>query len=301
MNIFFQQLVNGLTIGGIYALIALGYTMVYGVMKLINFAHGDLVALAAYIGLTIFMKVGTSSSGLSILLIVLIGTIMVIVFAGMMLEMIAYRPLRNANAPRLSAVVSALGASMVFENGMMLLWGPNLKIFPSNILPSTSWSIGSVIVSSAQLFIIVSSFVFMLLLHLFINKTKLGTAIRAAAIAQEAAQLMGINVNRVIVTIFVLGSGLAAIGGIFVGIYYREVYFNMGWLYGLNAFVAAIVGGIGNIPGAMLGGILLGVFNAFIAGYVSSSWSEAFTFILLIGILIFRPTGILGERVAEKV
>ncbi|GMT43235.1 MAG: branched-chain amino acid ABC transporter permease [bacterium] len=301
MNIFFQQLVNGLTIGGIYALIALGYTMVYGVMKLINFAHGDLVALAAYIGLTIFMKVGTSSSGLSILLIVLIGTIMVIVFAGMMLEMIAYRPLRNANAPRLSAVVSALGASMVFENGMMLLWGPNLKIFPSNILPSTSWSIGSVIVSSAQLFIIVSSFVFMLLLHLFINKTKLGTAIRAAAIDQEAAQLMGINVNRVIVTIFVLGSGLAAIGGIFVGIYYREVYFNMGWLYGLNAFVAAIVGGIGNIPGAMLGGILLGVFNAFIAGYVSSSWSEAFTFILLIGILIFRPTGILGERVAEKV
>lgn len=301
MNIFFQQLVNGLTIGGIYALIALGYTMVYGVMKLINFAHGDLVALAAYIGLTIFMKVGTSSSGLSILLIVLIGTIMIIVFAGMMLELIAYRPLRNAGAPRLSAVVSALGASMVFENGMMLLWGPNLKIFPSNILPSSTWSIGGVIISSAQLFIIVSSLVFMLCLHLFINRTKLGTAIRAAAIDQEAAQLMGINVNRVIVTIFVLGSGLAAIGGIFVGIYYREVYFNMGWLYGLNAFVAAIVGGIGNIPGAMLGGILLGVFNAFIAGYVSSSWSEAFTFILLIGILIFRPTGILGERVAEKV
>ncbi len=301
MVTFFQQLVNGLTIGGIYALIALGYTMVYGVMKLINFAHGDLVALAAYVALTVFASSGTSSFSLIILLATTIITILVIVFAGILLERVAYRPLRKAGAPRLSAVVSALGASLVFENGMMLLWGPNLKIFPSNILPTASWSIGGVIISSVQLFIMVSSLLFMLLLYLFINKTKLGTAIRAAAIDQDAAQLMGINVNGVITTIFILGSALAAIGGIFVGIYYREVYFNMGWLYGLNAFVAAIVGGIGNIPGAMLGGVLLGVFNAFIAGYISSSWSEAFTFILLIGILIFRPTGILGERIAEKV
>ena len=217
---------------------------------------------------------------------------------GFTLERFAYRPLRSA--PRFSAVVSALGASMVIQNGIMLLWGPQLHIFPE-LIPQVIWDVGGVVVSLMQLIIMVLSMILMIALYFFVEKTKIGTAIRASAIDQDAARLMGINVNNIIVTIFIIGSSLGAVGGIFIGLYYRGITFNMGWQYGLYAFVAAIMGGIGNIPGAMLGGMLLGLFNAFIAGYISSTWADAFTFILLIVILIVRPTGILGERVAEKV
>jgi branched-chain amino acid transport system permease protein len=189
---------------------------------------------------------------------------------------------------------------MVIQNGIMLLWGPQMRIFPE-LLPSIIWDIGGVVISLIQVMIMVLSLVLMAGLYFFVEKTKIGTAIRASAIDQDAARLMGINVNNIIVTIFIIGSSLGAVGGIFIGLYYRGITFNMGWQYGLYAFVAAIMGGIGNIPGAMLGGILLGLFNAFISGYISSTWSDAFTFILLIVILIVRPTGILGERVAEKV
>ena len=217
---------------------------------------------------------------------------------GFTLERFAYRPLRSA--PRFSAVVSALGASMVIQNGIMLLWGPQMHIFPE-LIPQVIWDVGGVVVSLMQLIIMVLSMILMIALYFFVEKTKIGTAIRASAIDQDAARLMGINVNNIIVTIFIIGSSLGAVGGIFIGLYYRGITFNMGWQYGLYAFVAAIMGGIGNIPGAMLGGMLLGLFNAFIAGYISSTWADAFTFILLIVILIVRPTGILGERVAEKV
>ncbi len=298
MDIFIQQLVNGLTIGSMFALIALGYTMVYGVMKLINFAHGDLVAASAFVGLMIYTNVlGGTISILSVIAVFLFTAIIIAMF-GVLLERVAYRPLRTA--PRLSAVVSALGASMVIQNGIMLLWGPQMRIFPP-LIPDIYWDLGGVIVSLIQVIILLLSLVLMTGLYFFIEKTKIGTAIRASSIDQDAAKLMGINVDNVIVTIFVIGTSLGAIGGIFVGLYYRGITFNMGWQYGLYAFVAAIMGGIGNIPGAMLGGMLLGLFNAFIAGYVSSTWSDAFTFILLIVILIVRPTGILGERVAEKV
>ncbi len=300
MDTFLQQLINGLTIGSLYALVALGYTMVYGVMKLINFAHGDLVAFSAYVGLTIFSQFfGAGTTTLFSVVIIFLLTAIIVAFVGVLLERLAYRPLRNA--PRLSAVVSALGASLVIQNGIMLIWGPNMKIFPSDLFPNTSWNFAGVVLSFTQVVILLLSSVLMIGLYFFINKTKIGTAIRASAIDQDAAKLMGINVNRIIMIIFVVGSMLGAIGGLFIGIYYRGLTFDMGWLYGLNAFIAAIIGGIGSIPGAMLGGLLLGLFNAMIAGYISSAWAETFTFILLIIILIIRPTGILGEKTAEKV
>jgi len=300
MDIFLQQLINGLTIGSLYALVALGYTMVYGVMKLINFAHGDLVAFSAYVGLTIFSQLGGASatSFVSVIIMFLL-TSFIISFVGVILERLAYRPLRTA--PRLSAVVSALGAALVIQNLIMLIWGPNMKIFPADLLPSTTWNMGGVIITFTQICILILSAVLMVMLYIFINKTKMGTAIRAAAIDQEAAKLMGIDVNKIIMIIFAIGSMLGAIGGLFIGLYYRALTFDMGWLYGLNAFIAAIIGGIGNIPGAMIGGLLLGLFNALITGYISTQWSSTFTFILLIIILIVRPTGILGEKTAEKV
>ena len=298
MDIFLQQLANGLTIGSMFALIALGYTMVYGVMKLINFAHGDLVAASAFVGLFIFTNLFGSGSSIFIAIAVFLLTAVAIAMCGVVLERVAYRPLRTA--PRLSAVVSALGASMVIQNGIMLLWGPQLKIFP-DLIPQVYWDLGGVVISLIQVLIMAFSLILMIALYIFIEKTKMGTAIRASSIDQDAARLMGINVNNIIVTIFVIGTSLGAVGGLFIGLYYKGITFNMGWQYGLNAFIAAIIGGIGNIPGAMLGGMLLGLFNAFIAGYVSSTWADAFTFTLLIVILIFRPTGILGERVAEKV
>lgn len=300
MDIFLQQLINGLTIGSLYALVALGYTMVYGVMKLINFAHGDLVAFSAYVGLTIFSQIfGASAASFINVIIIFLLTAIIVAFVGVLLERLAYRPLRTA--PRLSAVVSALGAALVIQNGIMLIWGPNMQIFPADLLPSTTWDIGGVIITFTQVCILALSAFLMVALFFFINKTKMGTAIRATSIDQDAAKLMGINVNRVIMTIFIIGSMLGAIGGLFIGLYYRALTFDMGWLYGLNAFIAAIIGGIGNIPGAMIGGLLLGLFNALIAGYISTEWAETFTFILLIVILIVRPTGILGEKTAEKV
>ncbi len=299
MDTFLQQLVNGLTIGSMFALVALGYTMVFGVMKLINFAHGDLVAMAAFIGLTIYTQVLGQANTLFSVLVIFALTTLIIAFAGVLLERIAYRPLRRA--PRLSAVVSALGASLVIQNGIMLIWGPRMKIFPESLIPSVTWNLGGVVVSFLQVVILGLSCFLMVALYLYVEKTRAGAAIRASSINQDAAKLMGINVNRIITTIFIIGSALGAVGGLFIALYYRGITFNMGWNYGLYAFVAAIIGGIGNIPGAMVGGMLLGLFNAFIAGYVSSTWADAFTFIMLIIILIFRPTGILGERVAEKV
>jgi branched-chain amino acid transport system permease protein len=300
MATFIQQIFNGLTVGGIYALIALGYTMVYGVMRLINFAHGDLCILGAFIGLTMLSGMfGSGAPGPALLTLAFLVAIIVVAAAGLVLELVAYRPLRRAD--RLAAVVSALGASVLIENGIMLIWGPNVHVFPSGLLPEIAWQIAGATITFVQVTIILASLILMSALYLFVNHTRFGTAIRAAAIDQDTARLMGINVNQVIASVFIIGPALGAIGGLFVGIYYREAYFTMGWTYGLYAFIAAILGGIGNIPGAMLGGLLLGLFNAFAAGYVSSSWQDAITFGLLIAILLVRPTGLLGERVAEKV
>ena len=301
MEEFFQQLTNGLAVGCIYALIALGYTMVYGVLKLINFAHGDLFTLGAYLGLTLLTSLGLSGRlgpllGLLLLAVLVIGFV---ALTGALLERAAYRPLRQS--PRLSAVVSALGASIFLQNTIMLIYGARIHVYPQDILPKVALEIGGVSIPLVRILVFVVSLLLMGALFLFIQRTRLGTAIRAAAIDQAAARLMGINVDQVILIVFLIGPGLGGVAGLLVGLYYGQVNFTMGWVYGLKAFTAAILGGIGNIPGAMVGGLILGVIEALGAAYISVAWKDAIAFLVLIVILIVRPTGILGERVADKV
>ncbi|GBC63698.1 branched-chain amino acid ABC transporter permea se [Desulfonema ishimotonii] len=301
MEEFFHQLTNGLAIGGIYALIALGYTMVYGVLKLINFAHGDLFTIGAYLGLTLLTSLSLNQYlgaflGVLLLAVMVMGLVGII---GIILDRAAYRPLRQS--PRLSAVVSALGASIFFQNAVMLIYGARYKFYPQGILPRIALNILGVDIPLMRILILLTSVVMMVALYLFIQKTKVGTAIRAAAIDQGAARLMGINVDRVIMIVFLIGPALGGVAGLMVGLYYGQINFTMGWVYGLKAFTAAILGGIGNIPGAMVGGLLLGVIEALGAAYISIAWKDAIAFCVLIGILIVRPTGLLGERVAEKV
>ena len=301
MEEFFQQLTNGLAIGGIYALIALGYTMVYGVLKLINFAHGDLFTIGAYLGLTIITSIALNEYlgaflGVLLLAVMVMGLVGII---GIILDRAAYRPLRES--PRLSAVVSALGASIFFQNAVMLIYGAKYQFYPKIILPKIVISFFGMPIPLMRILILLTSIVMMIALYLFIQKTKIGTAIRAAAIDQGAARLMGINVDRVIMIVFLIGPALGGAAGLMVGLYYSQISFTMGWVYGLKAFTAAILGGIGNIPGAMVGGSLLGVIEALGAAYISIAWKDAIAFCVLIGILIVRPTGLLGERVAEKI
>jgi len=301
MEQFLQQLTNGLAVGGIYALIALGYTMVYGVMKLINFAHGDLFTYGAYLGMTLITSL-LLQDRLGPLLGVLVLAAMVMGLVGLLgviLERAAYRPLRNS--PRLSAVVSALGASIFLQNTVMLIYGARFQVYPEGILPETVVSLFGLQIPLIRILVVLVSLAMMAALYLFVQKTKTGTAIRAAAIDQGAAQLMGINVNGVIRLVFLIGPALGGAAGLLVGLYYGQVNFTMGWMYGMKAFTAAILGGIGNIPGAMIGGLALGVIEALGAAYVSIAWKDAIAFCVLILILIVRPTGLLGERVAEKV
>lgn len=301
MEQFFQQLTNGLAVGGIYALIALGYTMVYGVLKLINFAHGDLFTIGAYLGLTLLTSLALNDYvggflGLFILGVMVMGLVGII---GILLERIAYRPLRQS--PRLSAVVSALGASIFFQNAVMLIYGAKFYVYPQDLLPVVPVNIFGLSIPLMRIIILLASVVMMIALYLFVQKTKIGTAIRAAAIDQGAARLMGIDVNFVIMIVFFIGPALGGAAGLMVGVYYGQINFTMGWIYGLKAFTAAIQGGIGNIPGAMVGGLLLGVIEALGAAYISIAWKDAIAFFVLILILIVRPTGLLGERVAEKI
>ncbi|SHF78855.1 amino acid/amide ABC transporter membrane protein 1, HAAT family [Desulfacinum infernum DSM 9756] len=301
MEEFFQQLTNGLAVGGIYALIALGYTMVYGVLKLINFAHGDLFTIGSYLGLTLLTSLSLTdrlapAAGVLVLAVMVMGLVAVV---GALLERVAYRPLRQS--PRLSAVVSALGASIFFSNALMLIYGARFQVYPQGILPKVAVNIFGLYVPLVRILILAASVVMMLALYFFIQKTRIGTAIRAAAIDQDAARLMGIDVDRVILFVFLIGPALGGVAGLMVGLHYGQINFTMGWVYGLKAFTAAILGGIGNIPGAMVGGILLGVIEALGAAYLSIAWKDAIAFGVLIIILIVRPTGLLGERVAEKV
>lgn len=301
MEMFFLQLTNGLAVGGIYALIALGYTMVYGILRLINFAHGDLFTLGAYLGFTLLVSAGLSNvlSGVLAGIVLIALSMGFVALAGYLLERVAYRPLRQSN--RLAAVVSALGASIFFQNAIMLIYGAKSQVYPGGILPEASLSIAGVEVPLTRIIIFVSTGALMLLLYRFINRTRTGTAIRAVAIDQTAAKLMGIDVNRIISLVFLIGPALGGAAGVMVGLYYRQISYDMGFNYGLKAFTAAILGGIGNIPGAMLGGLLLGVIEALGAAYISMAWKDAITFAVLILILIFRPTGLLGERVADKI
>ena len=301
MEEFLQQLSNGLAVGGIYALIALGYTMVYGVLRLINFAHGDLFTLGAYLGLTLLLSAGLSGmlAGFTLVLVLVVLVMGLIAVVGYLLERVAYRPLRQSN--RLAAVVSALGASIFFQNAMMLAYGARSQVFPSGLLPQVSVTLLNVEIPLVRLLLFGASLLLMCLLYWFIHKTRTGAAIRAVAIDQDAAKLMGIDVNHVISLVFLIGPALGGAAGVMVGLYYGQISYDMGVSYGLKAFIAAILGGIGNIPGAMVGGILLGVIEALGAAYISIAWKDAIAFMVLIAILIFRPTGLLGERVADKI
>ena len=302
MNEFLQQLINGLAVGGIYALVALGYTMVYGVLKLINFAHGDIFTIGAYLGMTLLVSGGLSGSMTPVLAV---GLVVIIVFGlvallGVALERVAYRPLRKAN--RL-AVVSALGASIVFQNAVMLIYGARVYVYPENLIPTLTFNIFGLNVPVMRIIVIVSSLVLMLALYAFINRTRMGTAIRAVAIDQGAARLMGINVDRVISLVFFIGAGLGGVAGVMVGTYYGQIDFTMGWSYGLKAFTAAILGGIGNIPGAMIGGLLLGFIEIMTVAFMPSlsGYRDAFAFVVLVLVLLVRPTGLFGQRSEEKI
>lgn len=302
MQEFLQQIVNGLTIGSVYSLVALGYTMVYGILKMINFAHGELFMIGAYLGLTLIGAFGLASAisspilGIIIVFILAAGLVALI---GALVERVAYRPLRRSS--RLAPLVSALGASIFLQNAIMLIYGTSYKVYPENLVPNLTWTVGPVEISLIRLIVLGLSLFLMAVLYFVVQKTQLGAAIRASALDHDTARLMGIDVDKIITLVFVIGPALGAAAGVMVGLYYRQINFTMGWAYGLRAFTAAILGGIGNIPGAMVGGLLLGLFESLAAGYVSAAWKDAISFFILILILILRPTGLLGERVAEKV
>lgn len=303
MAIFFEQLVNGLTIGSFYALVALGYSMVYGVMKLINFAHGDLFALGSYLGYTLLVAgSGAITSVLGVWggLIAAMGfSFALTAIAGVVMERVAYRPVYASG--RLNLVVSALGMSIFLQNAIMAIWGARPQAFPAAALPSVRLSLLGLNVTNLQLIILGLSFILMISMWFLIEKTTVGAAVRAAALDRDTATLMGIDVRKVIFFIFAIGPALGGLAGVMNGMYYRAITFNMGWTYGLKAFTATILGGIGNIPGAMIGGLILGIFESLFAGYVSGAWKDVFVFIILIGTLVWRPTGLLGEKTAEKV
>jgi len=297
--VYLQQFINGLTIGSVYALIALGYTMVYGVLRLINFAHGDLFTYGAYLGMTLLTSLALQDRfglavGLAVLALMVMGLVALI---GVILERAAYRPLQSS--PRLSAVVSALGASIFLQNALMLIYGARYQVYP-DVLPQTTVDLFGLPVPVLRIAVVLVSLTMMAALYLFVQKTRTGTAIRAAAIDQGAARLMGIDVNRVIQIVFIIGPALGGAAGLLVGLYYGQISFTMGWTYGMKAFTAAILGGIGNIPGAMAGGMLIGLLEAYTTGYLSGKWEDVLVFGVLITVLVVKPTGLFGERVAER-
>ncbi len=301
MEEFVQHMINGITIGAFYALVALGYTMVFGVLRLINFAHGDLFMWGAYMGWTaLSLLLGLIvGSGPLLLIPAFIAAMATIALIGVLIERVAYRPLRRAS--RLAPIISALGAAFVLESVARNVWGASYKVYPSGLVPDLEWRLlGDVRIGIVQITVMVVSVLLMAGLYLFVQFTKVGTAMRAVSLDHDTSRLMGIDVNRIIALVFLIGPALGAAGGVMVGLHYGSFDFTLGWTFGLKAFVAAILGGIGNIPGAMLGGMILGIVESLGAGYGSSQWKDVIAYLLLIFILMVRPTGLLGERVAEK-
>ncbi len=297
-----QQLINGFTLGSVYALIALGYTMVYGILELINFAHGEIYMLGAYLGIIIlgfFTAIGLTSVSMPLaLLLTVILTILFCASYGFTMEKIAYRPLRSA--PKLSPIISAIGVSIFLQNYVMLTQGATDKVFPP-IAGQAGFTVFTTRITYLQAAIILVSGFLMLLLQTFIKKTKTGKAMRAVAQDKDMASLVGINTDNIISITFIIGSGLAAVAGIMVSTYYGLVNYFIGYTAGIKAFTAAVLGGIGNIPGAMFGGILLGLIESMGAAYISSEYKDAYAFIILIFILLVKPSGLLGKSVEEKI
>jgi len=287
-----QQLINGISLGSIYALIALGYTMVYGILRLINFAHGDIYMLGGYLG---FFNITVLNLPFVPALLLAMAIAAVV---GMLIERTAYRPLRQA--PKIAVLITAIGVSLFLEYTTMLVVTPQPRTFPA-VFQGGVYHLGSIVINSQQAAILIIALFLMIVLTYIVNHTKIGKAMRAVSFDTEAARLMGIDVDRVVSFTFAIGSGLAAAAGVLVGVYYNSIDPLMGIMPGIKAFVAAVLGGIGIIPGAMLGGIILGVVEALVSGFISSTFRDAAAFAILIMILLFRPAGLLGKNVREKV
>jgi branched-chain amino acid transport system permease protein len=292
MTIFIQQVINGLMLGSVYALLALGYTMVYGIIKLINFAHGDIYMLGAYFGY-FFIKVLHLNFFIALVLAMAVSAVI-----GVLIEYIAYRPLRHS--PRIAVLISALGISFLLENGMTYLYGSDQRSFPQAI-KTVQYHFYGIQVSNIQLIIAVTSIVLMLLLTYVVKRTKMGRAMRAVSADPDAATLMGININHTISFTFAIGSALAAAGGVLIGLYYNSIDPLMGMTPGLKAFVAAVLGGIGIIPGAAVGGWLIGILETMVQASSFSAYKDAVVYAMLIVVLLIKPTGILGKNKREKV
>lgn len=303
MTEFIQQFINGLSLGSIYALIALGYTMIYGILRFINFAHGDVFMIGSFSGyyLAMLFSFATFTGGASVwmAILILIGSMVICSILGFTLEKLAYKPLRNS--PKLTILITAIGVSLFLEYGGQLVFGADPKSFPTLLENKSLVSIAGASVFSNSVVVIIVSVVLMIILRLIVMNTKMGTAMRAVSFNHNVASLMGININKVISFTFILGSSLAAAAGILFGLNYPKVDPLIGIIYGLKAFVAAVLGGIGNILGAALGGYILGIVETFVSGYLSSTYRDAIAFAILIIILLFKPTGLLGKKEIEKV
>ena len=308
METFIQQIINGLVLGSMYALVALGYTMVYGVLNLINFAHGDVLMIGAMVGLSILNLLDKFMPGLPgylNLAIAMAGAIPVCMLLNILIERVAYRRLRNA--PRLAPLITAIGVSTLLTTIAMMIWGRSPLSFPQ-LLPSEPVEIGGAVITVTQILLLALAAISMALLVLLVEKTRLGRAMRATAENPRVAGLMGVDANKVVVATFAIGAALAAVAGVMWGANYSTVQFAMGFMPGLKAFSAAVLGGIGNIYGAMVGGLLLGLIEAMGAGYIGdltggflgSHYQDIFAFVVLILVLTVRPSGIMGERVADR-
>jgi branched-chain amino acid transport system permease protein len=308
MDIFLQQVFNGLVLGSVYALVALGYTMVYGILQLINFTHGEVLMVGAMVSLTVVSVLQTFFPGMApwaMMLLALLTAIPACMALSATIERLAYRPLRNA--PRLAPLITAIGLSIVLQTLAMLVWGPNPMVFP-DLLQTIPIQWQGAFIAPKQLLILGVSVVLMVALVLLIQYSRLGRAMRAVSESPSMAMLMGINPDRIIALTFMIGAALAAVAGLLVAMNYNVVHFTMGFILGLKAFTAAVLGGIGNVPGAVLGGLLLGIIESLGAGYIGditggflgSHYQDIFAFAVLILVLLFRPSGLLGERVADR-
>ncbi|MCI0129577.1 branched-chain amino acid ABC transporter permease [Vagococcus sp. CY53-2] len=291
MNVL-QQLVNGLSLGSIYALLALGYTMVYGIIKLINFAHGEIYMIGAFIGYYVANNFGFG------LVLTLLTSMIICAILGMLIEFLAYRPLKNST--RIAALITAIGVSFLLQSLMIYFVGADTKPYPQ-LMKNITYDLGICQISKIQLVIIAMSIFLMLLLQFIVQQTKMGRAMRAASVDPEAAQLMGINVNYTISFTFALGSSLAAAGGVLIGLYYNSIDPMMGVAPGLKAFIAAVFGGIGIIPGAALGGFAIGIIETVVSALGFTAYRDAAVYLILIIVLLVKPSGLLGKNIKEKV
>jgi branched-chain amino acid transport system permease protein len=303
LDVFLQQLINGLSLGGIYALIALGYTMIYGIIELINFAHGDVYTLGTFFSLAILTLLGvtgvvTGPMLIVVVVVTMLGAMIACGLVGVIIERLAYRRLRNA--PRLAPLITAIGMSFILENVMQYWHGPSPIPFPE-VIPNPDVHLGVVTIATKQILVVVLAIVLMVVLRAFVYRTKLGKAMRATAQDRDAAQLMGIDINTTIALTFLIGSALAGAAGFVSGVYYGSTWAFNGFAAGLKAFTAAVLGGIGNLTGAMLGGFLIGLIEAMTTQLISDQWSNVVVFSVLVLVLIFRPSGLLGESLPAKV